>query len=286
MVRRVHQLVQNTFEPEIASLIYLVVDPETSIVTFANAGHPPPLLIPPNGPARYVEEALAPPLGAASSSDSYVEASLELPSDWTLLLFTDGLIERRGSSLERGLDRLREEAGVSSPTLDSLCDRLLGEFLGSNVADDVALLAVRPIPFGAGGVRVRLPAEPHVLAPMRRTLRRWLREIHATPQESDDIVAACHEACANAIVHPYGGRVGQVELSLELTNGVLDVEVRDSGRWRESAAADGHGLRMMRGFMDSVVVEADDEGTVVRMRRELRARANAPAMRPELEGSR
>src|SRR5207244_11655925 len=81
---------------------------------------------------------------------------------------------------------------------------LRGSFLGSDASNDVALIALRPIAFAGEPLRLRVAAEPRALAPMRHTLRRWLRSVDADPEETYEIVLACGEACANAIQHPYG----------------------------------------------------------------------------------
>src|SRR5437016_3133760 len=165
-----------------------------------------------------------------------------------MLLFTDGLVERRGVSLREGLERLRNEARAVGPELDLLCDHLLGSFLGKDASDDVALIALRPIAFAGEPLRLRVAAEPRALAPM---LRRWLRSVDADPEETYEIVLACGEACANAIQHPYGVGDGVVEIYLDLVGGEVRVTVRDVGTWRVPARRDGgRGLTLMRGFMD------------------------------------
>jgi len=274
VVIRLHQLVQKLPISEMATLVYLVFDPDSGSVTYANAGHPPPLAIPAEGDPSYLQEGLAPPLGAAPAPDLYTESVFQLVNGSTLLLFTDGLVERRGVSLREGLERLRNEARAVGPELDLLCDHLLGSFLGKDASDDVALIALRPIAFVGEPLRLRVAAEPRALAPMRHTLRRWLRSVDADPEETYEIVLACGEACANAIQHPYGVGDGVVEIDLDLVGGEVRVTVRDVGTWRVPARRDGgRGLTLMRGFMDEVDVETGSGGTVVRMRRRLRAPA-------------
>jgi anti-sigma regulatory factor (Ser/Thr protein kinase) len=273
-VRRVRDLIQRLIPTEMATLLYLVLDPDSGSITFSNAGHPPPLLVPERGEPTYLEEGLAPPLGAAHHPDYDVEAAAELVAGATLLLFTDGLVERRGVSLRNGLARLKDEAAASEPDLDVLSDRLLTSLLGKEVSDDVALLAIRPIPFAGQPLHLSVPAEPHVLATLRHTVRRWLREIDATPQETYEILVACGEACANAMEHPYGAGGGTVEIDLAYVEGEVDVTVRDSGAWRHSPPPDGgHGLKLMRGLMHTVEVDRGPGGTAVRMRRRLGAEA-------------
>jgi hypothetical protein len=107
---------------------------------WTNAGHPPPLLISPGGAVRVLHphDAL---LGTALALSRADHEQLLEPGD-TLLLYTDGLIERRGSDLDAGLSWLVDTVAVlAHRTLDELCDELLTA-IGS-VADDVALLAVR-----------------------------------------------------------------------------------------------------------------------------------------------
>jgi anti-sigma regulatory factor (Ser/Thr protein kinase) len=74
-----------------------------------------------------------------------------------------------------------------------------------------------------------VPAEPPVLAPLRQTLRRWLREIDAAPPVANDIVIACGEVCASVIQHAYGAKEGLMEISLGLCHGTAEVTVRDQG---------------------------------------------------------
>jgi PAS domain S-box-containing protein len=272
VMRRIRELVQRLIPSEMATLLYLVFDPDSGSIAFSNAGHLPPLLIPPDGQASYLEEGLAPPLGASPHPDYDVEAEAEVAPGSTLLLFTDGLVERRGVSLRDGLDRLRDEAHAAGPDLEGMCDHILASLLESEVSDDVALLALRPMPLAGERLRLRVPAEPTVLVSLRHTLRRWLREADAAPEEIYEILVACGEACANAIEHPHGAGAGSVEIEAALVHGEIDISVRDSGSWRASPPSDGgYGLKLMRGLMDSVEVARGTDGTVVRMRRRLGA---------------
>jgi anti-sigma regulatory factor (Ser/Thr protein kinase) len=274
VVRRVRDLVQRLIPSEMATLLYIAFDPDASSITFSNAGHLPPLLIPPGGRGTYLEEGLAPPLGAAPHPEYDVEASAPIAAGSTLLLFTDGLVERRGVSLRHGLGRLEEEASAAGSDLEAMCDHILASLLEGEVSDDVALLALRPIPFAGGHLLLRVPAEPNVLASLRHTLRRWLREADASPEEAYEILVACGEACANAIEHPHGARTGYLEVEAAYAKGEVDIRVRDSGIWRDSPPPDGgFGLKLIGELMDSVEVARESDGTVVSMRRRLRANA-------------
>jgi len=278
VVSRAHQLVERMGLPDIATLVYLVFDPDSGAVRYTSAGHPPPLIVGMEGEASYLEGGLAPPLGAVAHPD-FSEATAQLPGGSTLFLFTDGLVERRGVSLRDGLDHLKRTAALQAPLeLDELCDHLVEELVGAEVADDVALLALRPVPFAGEPLRLRTPAEPNALASLRHTVRRWFREIDAERQDAYDVLVACGEACANVIQHAYGGGEGHIEVDLAMVDGDVEVIVRDTGRWRSvSPHGGGRGLDLMRGLMDTVEVDTGPDGTVVRMRRRVRKEADERA---------
>ena len=140
----VHRLVSRLSMPEMVTLVYLVFDPVTRTLRFTNAGHPPPLLFG-GGQSRYLEDGLAPPLGVTAEPD-FTEHKQGMWPGSTLLLYTDGLVERRRESIQRGLDRLLVEAVRHEDSdVDGLCDALLSSLIESDhVADDIALLAMRP----------------------------------------------------------------------------------------------------------------------------------------------
>jgi serine phosphatase RsbU (regulator of sigma subunit) len=130
---------------EMATLIYLLFDPSTGRLRFTNAGHPPPLVFG-GGEGSYLEGPLSPPLGVTADAD-FAEDSRTLRSGATLLLYTDGLIERRSESIQAGLDRLlRVAAEHGGSEIDDLCDHILASLIEpDHVADDIALVAMRPM---------------------------------------------------------------------------------------------------------------------------------------------
>ncbi|GHH91999.1 SpoIIE family protein phosphatase [Streptomyces capillispiralis] len=119
-------------------------------LTYSVAGHPPPLLVGTDGTARFLYDARSPLLGLVPEPE-YGSATEPLPAGSTLLLYTDGLVERRGEDLTVGLERLRREAsGAVRLPLEDFCDRLLDNLLTTVGDDDVALVAVR-VPEDVGG---------------------------------------------------------------------------------------------------------------------------------------
>ncbi|MGW1877882.1 SpoIIE family protein phosphatase [Streptomyces sp. NPDC001975] len=111
---------------------------------WTSAGHPPPLLLTPNGQARYLEAGQGILLGAFLGTEtSRPDATQPLPPGSTLLLYTDGLVEVPGSDLSTGLAGLRRHAlALAHAPLDTLCDQLLAR-MPPGSTDDVALLALR-----------------------------------------------------------------------------------------------------------------------------------------------
>jgi PAS domain S-box-containing protein len=270
VVTRLRHLVRGQLDSEFATLVYLVFDPDSGTVRFANAGHPPPLVVEGKEGASYLEGGLGPPLGAVGFPDRYLDVTYHLAAGSTLFLFTDGLVERRGATIRDGLDRLKALVAASDEDLEAMCDHLLLSMVEGDVSDDVALLALRPVRLASEPLLLRLPAEPYVLASLRQTLRRWLKEIEATPQVANDILIACGEACANVIQHAYGAKEGLLEVDLVLLDGTVEVTIRDRGTWRPISGRDGgHGERLMRGLMDSVDVNSGSGGTIVQMKRRL-----------------
>ncbi|WP_447034807.1 SpoIIE family protein phosphatase [Streptomyces sp. DSM 118878] len=109
----------------------------------SSAGHLPPLVTTWEGDARYIAEGSGLLLGVEPTMPRQT-ATTVLPVHSTVLLYTDGLIERRDESIDRGLDRLcRHAASLAREPLDTFCDELLIG-LGADSADDIAVLAIRP----------------------------------------------------------------------------------------------------------------------------------------------
>ncbi|MEV4185213.1 SpoIIE family protein phosphatase [Streptosporangium canum] len=106
------------------------------------AGHPPPLLVTGDGAGRFLDGSTDPLLGLLPDlpRSSVVEP---LPPDGTLLLYTDGLVERPGEDIDEGLARLcRQAAALAGEPLETFCDALLSE-LAADGKDDIAMIAVR-----------------------------------------------------------------------------------------------------------------------------------------------
>ena len=155
--------------------------------------------------------------------------------------------------------------------LERLCDRILAGVLGDRFPlDDVALLAVRPVPVAADRFGLSLPAEPGSLVVLRRRLGRFLHAAGASEVEAYEVTLTVCEAAGNAIEHAYGPGDATFEVEAGFEDGELVATVRDNGSWRERRSQHrGRGLAIMKGLMDDVEVATQNRGTVVRMRRRL-----------------
>jgi PAS domain S-box-containing protein len=255
-------------ESQMATLIYVVVDPNAGELHWVNAGHPPPLLLTDVRLPQFLEGGSSVPLGVLPFPEFH-EVSRPFEGDSTVVLYTDGLVERPGEHIDTGLDRLAEvvRAGATNDP-QRLCDLLLSQLVPEvGAPDDVALLTLRTIPM-TERFRIELPTEPEALATMRAVLRRWLQKVEGSEQEIAEVITACGEAATNAIEHAGAGE--PFELSGELDGRHVMIEVRDYGAWRSPREGDrGRGLSLMRALMDTVDVVPSPEGTTVRMERTL-----------------
>ena len=262
-------------DSEMATLAYVVVDPAENTVSCVNAGHLPPLVIGGDGSTSFLDGAGAVPLGVMSFP-SYTEETRELPAGATVVLYTDGLVERPGEVLDSGLERLVARAQNAEDGPERLCDALLrGLVPGGAASDDVALLALHSPPLG-DRFSLHLNAEATRLASMRALLRRWLRHVDASDTDVAEILIASGEAAANAIEHGSDSPERSFQVSGLASDGEVELTVRDGGHWRPSRAdGRGRGLVMMRALMDDVDVSPGPQGTTVRMRRTLRVEERA-----------
>ena len=125
-----------------ATCAYLLVDPNAQTVTGSLAGHLPPVVVLPDGRVEMLGGGLSVPL--AGLGVPHVQETRPLPPSATLLLYTDGLVERREESIDVSLRRLRNAVAAVGPDPAELCRRLPAELLeDERLSDDVALVALR-----------------------------------------------------------------------------------------------------------------------------------------------
>lgn len=134
-----NQLILELIPHEIATLCLLDIEPETGHTRLANAGHPPPLAVT-AGRATYLHQHST-LLGMPAPAPR--ESTFTIDPGTVLVLYTDGLIERRDRSLDDGLAALAQAATTVEDDLEAFCDRLLTEVGPARPDDDIAIVTLR-----------------------------------------------------------------------------------------------------------------------------------------------
>jgi hypothetical protein len=196
------------------------------------------------------------------------EAHVTMPARATLLLYTDGLVERRGRSIDDGIASATDLIQYGrSQALDEVADHLMLRLEpGGGYSDDVALLLYRqPAPLA-----MEFTADVDHLAPSRAALRSWLTQAGVEPDQIQDVLTAAGEAVANAIEHGCRDQgEGTVSLCATAVVDSLQVTVTDSGTWKAprvvAGVNRGRGITLMRGLMEDLTIHATEAGTTVHL---------------------
>ncbi|MEV7862873.1 SpoIIE family protein phosphatase [Streptomyces hirsutus] len=244
-----------------------VLDPDTGHLTYSSAGHPPGILTQLDGTTLLLDEGRSIPL-AVRPGKHRPEGACTMPARATLLLYTDGLVERRRRPLTAGIDQASEAIQEGrNAAIDDLATQVMTRLAPTDgYDDDVALLLYRhPAPLD-----VAFPAESSQLAPVRKALRSWLDQCELPPHTVQNILVAAGEACANAIEHGHRDAPGDtVRLRAEALVDDLHLTVADTGRWKtprpDLNTHRGRGVALMRALMQQVTITSGAAGTTVDM---------------------
>ena len=255
-----------------ATVAYAEIDLPTGDLTYACAGHLPPLLHEPVGPPEYLLHGRSAPLGSRAGDTKRTEWRCRLTAGSRLLLYTDGLVERRTRPIDQGLEALAREYGRRRDApMQGLAAGLADTMVGRDHPDDVCLICV------ALGTEERIErsigADRVQIALLRADLRGWLDAHEVDPACRDAVLLACSEAVANAIEHGYrDDPFGMIDVTATVTAEAVEVRVSDHGVWRGPTAdvSRGRGLQLIRQSMDQVMFDRGD-GTTVTMRRKREA---------------
>jgi anti-sigma regulatory factor (Ser/Thr protein kinase) len=246
-------------------------------MTYSSAGHPPPILVTPEGEPAFLDQAQSLPLAVNSVPSQRPQSSVTLSPGATLMLYTDGLVERRHQPLDDGL-RAAADALASGAMKhpDEIADELItGMMPAAGFEDDVAVLIYR---HPAAPLTVQVSTdEPACLAAIRSRLRQWLAATGVSREDGADILVAVGEPAANAIEHAPAGRPDgqepvQITVTARVANAAAEVTVADNGTWRpahEQPDTRGNGIPVMRALTDEVTILRFEDGTVVTMTKEL-----------------
>ncbi|WP_442901990.1 SpoIIE family protein phosphatase [Geodermatophilus sp. FMUSA9-8] len=313
-LQHVDELATRTPAFRASTVCVAVLDPASGALRYSTCGHPPPLVLRSDASARYLAAPGAGPLGTGSgpvptSTDSLAPGEL-------LLLYSDGLVERRGDPLDAGLDRLARVArdAAANTVLPTGAPESVAERVGQQSVelltregfnDDVTVLTAQRRAVPIEEFHLKFPAEASRLAELRDALLDWLRPLNLADREVAGIDLAVSELVANAIEHAYPpGQPGPVRVDARLdASGTLRLGVGDDGSWRDPgptpADTSGRGLWLTGAVLDDVHIEhvgTDTHavlrgptknratGTVVTVRRRL-ARPAQLAARPAISST-
>jgi len=233
-------LVRDIGEDQIVTCIYAVFDPADQVLRFANAGHLPPIVATPGGECHVVEGTENPPLGVGPFNLTQLE--IDLSSNTRVVLYTDGLVERRGEDLDLGIKKLALRVAELTGPVDGVPEELAAAMLPDGPDDDVAILVARVDPPSADeSLSRRLDTTDSTVSDARHLVTSYLEERGMPQGVVLDAALASSELVTNAVLH---GRP-PVDLRLRIEGPDVLIEVRDRAtyqpRKQRPDATDEHG---------------------------------------------
>jgi anti-anti-sigma factor len=277
-----------------ATACLAMLDPGQGRLEVISYAHPAPLLLGAAGDGRFLPLRPARPLGTGSPP-AQVHVT-DLRHGESLLLYTDGLVERDGRSLADGMAALAAVAGAvvrDAGQPEQLCALTIERLsLAEGYGDDITVLAVHRRAEPAAPLALELPAEPAAVPLVRKAVSAWLRGLDASPGDVNALIHAVGEAASNAVEHAYGPtESGTLTVEAVLTSqGDARLTISDRGRWRwpPTGTTDrGRGVALMRGLVHRVDIQPSNSGTTVILGQPLRrparvwmASPTAPALAP------
>ena len=258
-------LLRDLDQDSIATCVYAAFDPHSRELVLASAGHLPPVVRSANGGVRALRVEVSAPLGLGDPSR---ETTVQLQPGALLALYTDGLVEIRGSDLDAGIVELCRVIGEGPAGLEALADHIMSRMSSARSDDDVALLLARvPADVDARSrtVRLEVPRERALMFDVRGQARLAMRSWQLLDEVVDTATLLASELATNALVH---GR-GRIELRLRLTRDRLVLEALDEGQHmpRRRRPGDdeegGRGLNLVATLADRWGFRAIDDGKVV-----------------------
>jgi len=244
-----------------------VLNTDSGEFCYSCAGHLPAVLAAPRSEPTLLADARSVPL-AVHRKASRPQACVVLPPGSTLMLYTDGLVERREVSIDDGIARVSATVGGGmNLTVDALADAVLAEMAPPTGYDDDIAIVIYRHPHAPLAIDMTAAAEQ--LSDVRHQLGAWMRAA-AIPEETiADITLAVNEAAANSIEHAYRGhQPGKVHIEGENDGARVHVRIIDKGSWKPAPAdpgVRGRGLLLIRAVSDWLEMDCTPSGTTVNM---------------------
>lgn len=266
VLERANTIMNMRANPVMVTAIFGIIDPTTSTLTYAVAGHPPPVLGMPDGTVQRLP-ADGIPLGIADTIDAR-DWTFTLPSGSIIAFYTDGLIEYSRDVIageERLLEAMRAEVFEPSATpARSLLRRI---FATTKNTDDVAALVVRIGEPPSNDFVFDFTAIPIAVPLVRRALLRYAARLRLDDNAVFALITSVGEATANAVEHAYPEAPGIVRVRIRHTGLQLITTIEDDGRWKPAEKKDerGRGLPLMRALMNGFEIHTHQAQTVVRL---------------------
>lgn len=268
LLTRLNEFVGGPNGTGFATVFYAIVDLEEHTITYASAGHPPALLVSPHGETIWLDQGQTEPLYGEVTRRG--EASVALAPGSSLILYSDGLVERRGESLAVGLARLERAASkLAEDQPQTVCDELFQTLVPEPSKDDDIVVLVMKAEMDPGEYHQVFPALPEELRNIRASLREWVSARGLPETVRDDLLICVGEATANAARHAYRDSIGgDVTVRIIVADKSLNVEVSDSGGWREptTTTSPGWGTRLIESVSEGLTVDRTRQGTTVSFR--------------------
>jgi PAS domain S-box-containing protein len=247
------------------------IDTDTGEMTYSSAGHVPALLAVPGAAPETLTGATSVPL-AVQKLGPRPQASKFLSPNSTLMLYTDGLVERREDLIDNGIQHAGEVLAetIESPA-DVVADAVLSALAPTDgFDDDVAIVVYRRPP---APLEIDVEAQPDNLSDIRGQITRWLWATGIPDDLAGDIVLVVNEACTNSIEHAYRATgPGRMLVCAEAKGRGISIRITDFGSWKipdVNPRTRGRGLPLMRAVSGDVTLDGTSTGTMVTMNFEL-----------------
>jgi serine phosphatase RsbU (regulator of sigma subunit)/anti-sigma regulatory factor (Ser/Thr protein kinase) len=284
---KLDRLASDSLETTFATVVYAIVDTEAGVLRFSSAGHPPPAIAYPDGRVELLDEGRGLPLGTGLGP-KYRQSVVELPAGSIVVLYSDGLVERRGRSIDEGIDALVAAMRDAPKDAEGMLEHVLDEVMaGMDRADDIAILAARFLPVAPRPLDLTVASTEDSLHLVRDAVRIWLEGTELARSDAEDLLLATWEICANAIEHAADPTKDTVRVRASVDETRVRVVVDDTGRFVATSSPRpdrGLGLRLAEQLASTVEIDAGEQGTSVALEKDLpEGDAAVRTARPEAE---